>query len=769
MAKWALIIAIQDYPNMSGSLDKKLPDANETAEEFLDWVTRAKSVPATNIVACAGMECSWRTTGTTRGEIVGAFTNIVTKSRENADELYVFFSGHGIGFSEDPNDPAIDILVGSEFTNSAASGGACLRFQEVKERLRMALGPGKHFYFIDACRNPMKQGEIRPAIVDVVWGRSLRANATTYVLFSTAPGDVAKVSSGFGKALLKALKGAGRAKTWVGGKMYVTFDALCSYIQRALNKNDLDPEKKGPGDGNIVEIQPVPTSNCEVEVIDASANDTFLLQILDIRQGRRGPVNFRGRNTRIPLPPEDYLLNLTTTAGQAVAQINPPVSNDGVDLYEDGKVEFQMNAPGAPLSGAPISPASLRSSVRVLGIPKTDLLLHDLADDSTVSIPFGTDEIVTSLKPGSYKAYIRDGNFDLATKNFRVPVGSDITLDFKPTVAAGAHQSLSSAIPTHGPLVNFSETLSGIPDWNLSLWLAVLGASRILAAPDTFSKLRELKLETFEQASPTKSVLFLLSGEQDTSDVPVWAMGQLPEWKPMQPVEGLAGLFQQKIDFEPGPILVSYGLGRQSVTIQSYGLPNRATFLTFANSGRGGRQVQQFIFPIHSLFGQISELELDYLTNLSEPLPRVRYMSTAQRLFAAQSPIEGQIYKQSDRYWFDLLYHKWLDPIMAIIACYEVIRRGAVKEQMSLMKEVLSNMRSYFPGIPDTEVIAKLLGEPSTLSSVPPLLLDGLMAISMKSSPLPKADLEFSGIWTAWRDAFPLPGATVTAQQAAAI
>jgi hypothetical protein len=74
------------------------------------------------------------------------------------------------------------------------------------------------------------------------------------------------------------------------------------------------------------------------------------------------------------------------------------------------------------------------------------------------------------------------------------------------------------------------------------------------------------------------------------------------------------------------------------------------------------------------------------------------------------------------------------------------------------MSEVLLNMRDYFPNIPDTEIIAKLLGEPKQLSKDPPLLLDGLMALSTwEGLPLPAAKLDFNGIWTMWRNALALP------------
>jgi caspase domain-containing protein len=760
MAKWALIIAIEEYPNIAGNFNSKLPGSNQAALDFRSWVTTVKGVPTPNIVACAAAACSWRTTGTTRKEIRDAFTDVATKSRNaSVDEFYVFFTGHGIGYSKDPNDPAIDILIGSDFVNPAASGDACLMFHEIKESLRVALGPGKHFYFIDACRNPLQSVDIRPAILDVVWGRSGKANATTYVLFSTAPGDVARVNSGFGAALLEALRGLERAKTWVGAKMFVTFESLCARIQLVLKKDDLDPEKKGPADGNIVELVPVPMNSCNVEILNATPNDTFMLKIADVRQAQRPPVNFQGSKKTVPVPPEDYFLDLTTSAGVPVLQIVP--ADSPVDLYENRTVQFLISSPGTPPS-VPPTPILPESTVHILGIPNTELLLDELSTGLPTTIAIKEREQITKLKPGSYKATVRDGNFELASKTFTLLRGATFHLDFEPEASSGAHTSLLNVLPNRGALIDFSETLSDVPDWNLSLWLALIGASRILDAPESFSKLKNLSLMTFEKASPGKSVLYILAGEKDSDQSPVWTRGINPEWTPMQAVSGIKGLFQQQLEFNPGPLLFTYGFRGQTLTVQTYGLADRATFLTFATQEGKPRQVQQFILPIYSLFNRLSDRELEYLKR-TPPLPRIRYMSTAQRLFALQSPIAGQSYKQSDHYWFDLLYHKWLDPIMAIIACYELIRRGAADDQHGLMSEVLVNMREYFPNIPDTEIIAKLLGEPNQLSKNPPLLLDGLMALSTREGlPLPAANLDFNGIWTMWRNALALPDNKVT-------
>jgi hypothetical protein len=391
-------------------------------------------------------------------------------------------------------------------------------------------------------------------------------------------------------------------------------------------------------------------------------------------------------------------------------------------------------------------------SLQISGIAGTELLLRQVATGSTKTIKIKTGKLVRTLAPGAYKAHLRDGNFKLASQSFKVSRGTRLNLDFMPKISKGAHLSLSHTVPTRGTLIDFSETLSNIPDWNLNLWLAVLGASRILGAPDTFSKLQSLELETFTDAKRGKSVLYVLAGELE-DQVPACDVGTSPEWQMMRPVPKISGLFDKKIEFNPGPLLVTYATTqKETSTILVYGLPNRATLLTFANHERYGRQMQQFILPIHSLNRYISSRESEYLRH-TPPLPLVRYISTAQRLFAVQSPIEGHTYQGSERYWFDLLYHKWLDPIMALISCYELIRRGLAEKQKQFMKEVLANMRNYFPGFADTEIIAKLLDEPFSPPKIPPLLMDGLMAIGTKGIlPLPEEKLEFNGIWTAWRN-----------------
>ena len=193
----------------------------------------------------------------------------------------------------------------------------------------------------------MTRDDITPNTSLGTWGRSKLGNATSYVLFSTEPEDVAKVDSEFNAAVLGGLKGNGRAKTWIGGKMCVTFNYLSSYVQQTLKKDNLEPEKKGPlaADDRIVELDPTPRSKCNVEVVDAGPNDQFILSIADVRGLSLAPVSFTGPQKVFEVVPEDYLFRLATVGGIEILQIDPPPAMSGVDLYDDRKIRFQMALP----------------------------------------------------------------------------------------------------------------------------------------------------------------------------------------------------------------------------------------------------------------------------------------------------------------------------------------------------------------------------------------------------------------------------------------
>ena len=50
---WAVIISIEDYPNVGSGLARKLPGTDKAAEMFRAWLFQVKNVPEANIISCA--------------------------------------------------------------------------------------------------------------------------------------------------------------------------------------------------------------------------------------------------------------------------------------------------------------------------------------------------------------------------------------------------------------------------------------------------------------------------------------------------------------------------------------------------------------------------------------------------------------------------------------------------------------------------------------------------------------------------------------------
>ena len=95
-----------------------------------------------------------------------------------------------------------------------------------------------------------------------------------------------------------------------------------------------------------------------------------------------------------------------------------------------------------------------------------------------------------------------------------------------------------------------------------------------------------------------------------------------------------------------------------------------------------------------------------------------------------------------------MLYAKWTEPVVSIIAAYELLREGVTDQ----LPTVVSNLRMFFAGIPDTEAIALCAGLPHTAPQFTPLLLDGALAFAERNFlPLPESRLDYRGPWTLWR------------------
>jgi hypothetical protein len=316
----------------------------------------------------------------------------------------------------------------------------------------------------------------------------------------------------------------------------------------------------------------------------------------------------------------------------------------------------------------------------------------------------------------------------------------------------------------------FSESSLGpLASHDLGLWLSLFGASRILGELGKFRKLERLPLETFEDVKKNGATVYVLAGFEKSSGPFGVGLSSGPEveWELLREVKGLHKIYERRLPAAPGPHLLSLKIPKLSpVTFATHCLPNRATLATFAQDKEGRLTFHQSILPIHRLSKYLEPTVRSYLRG--NMLGVVRTMTLAQSQFARKRSVQEQLKSTDLEVWNDLVHHKWLDPLMALIAAYDVIRHGTIKQARTLLKLVNSNLRKYFGGIGDIEAIAKLLGTKWQIPAAAPLLLDGMLAfdeIQEKNMLALSPDrLDYASPWTAWQGAvndFDLPAAVV--------
>ncbi|MEN3325391.1 MAG: hypothetical protein V7638_198 [Acidobacteriota bacterium] len=752
MTARAFIIAIEDYPN-STELVQTLAGTNKDAEEFRNWLITEKKVDPDSILACASKSCAWATTGTTHDEIVAELRKLSTKwSEENNDELYFYFSGHGFSYEADNTTIQIDVFVASDFVDAEDSGDACLQFQEIQKKLWMALGPGSHYYFIDACRNPISRDNIEVPIIGKKFPVSSRGRSKYYVLYSTALGQVAKVQSGFTKLVLKGLNGAGIAKKWDGGKMFITFERLRDYVKTKLKNQEVEADIKADGDGIIKELLPIPEYDCEVIVTNGNAEDSFDLQISNALTGLTS-YKFEGRSYKVPLRPFDYYLKITHPFADVV-QTKPPPSGP-LSLYDPMVVEFRkQKIMRSGAGGTPVLQAT--ASVILEAAPSTVISLRNEVSGETISQP---ELLMAQLSPGTYTTHVIERGTQIQRGSIIVEPGKDIRIDLLARPESDVRTTIMNSL-SHAQTnryVEFSETLGRMANWDLGLWLSVFGASHIMSDPQQFRLLQKLPIESFNDVSEGDSPVYVLGGFEKSQGPFMVAVSEGPDviWEPLKKVDTFVGIYEKRIDAKPGSKLLSFKIEKQApVTLAIYGLPNRVTFVTLAEDTDGHLKMHQYLLPIHSLFGYLDQTVLEYFNN-NAPLSVVRTMALAQSRFANNRRVTPDESQEERRDWDALMHGKWLDPIMSLIACYEIIRRGKAKEQAELLNVVMKNLRLYFAGIPDIDVIARLLEMQAATTTEAPLLMDGVLALedAELSLPLPESKLDYSSPWTAWRGA----------------
>jgi hypothetical protein len=405
------------------------------------------------------------------------------------------------------------------------------------------------------------------------------------------------------------------------------------------------------------------------------------------------------------------------------------------------------------------------------------LEITDLKTGEVVSTPQAT--FTGSLRPGPYQVRVLESGWT-ALRSFRFlvdptssPIGAEniaglggLRIDAASRDPSPLRDSLLDLIPGqhNSAYADFSEQIGPLANQDLGLWLSIIGASRILGAQE-FSKLGSLPLVSFDDVQSGAAPIYLLAGVEGpfgVAEAAVWQLDAVaPQLAPMHPVFGIPGLHELRTDTAPGMHLVYFRAGNMATCASvAYCLPNRATLFIVATDASGDMRIHQFILPLAKLKQNLTPMEQE--RQPANLLEAIRFTTLAQRQMARlrspEPPAVGDLkvdpkLEKDRESWNNLLYGKWLDPVMALMAAYELAsNHKSNKETVYWLKEAVGNLRSYFSALPDVELIAKIAGFPHAEPKSLPLFLAGLQALENSDPlmPLPSAKLDYTGPWITW-------------------
>jgi hypothetical protein len=756
MAVRALIIAIESYPLVQvGGIAKQLTGTVDAGLEFKAWLLakwKSEKRSDAQLIFCSD-PVQPDGTGATADDIRGALLKLKADGQSATEELYFFFSGHGFSFVDKPGSRA-DVVMASDFKQPALSGNACLNVDQIIAWLRAHLGAGRHFYFIDACRNALDRTQV--VISDLLpFDPQASGEASTYVLQSTADGAVAAVNGKFSATLIEALKGKGRAKIWDGqatDKMYVRYDSLRAHmksllanIQRITSRVD---GSDGESDGVLATLMPVPKSKCTISIEGSpeAVNAEIVLRRGRLGSDQRQPLG--GQPAVIELEPDDYAVSLRVNNEAAETATPMPV-----DLYDHRSIVFKPAA--AAMRGELESLASgleaTVSDVHIVVPP--DATFHIRNMNTGVEKSF-TESARERLPAGRYFATLRSRDGQVFKRQDLDLGGGEHTLNVAEWRQSAPHVAIANQLPPYavqGDALYFSESLGApVTDPDLDLWLALIGGGRILGSSGDYSKLAAFPLHEFANEQSGAAPIYVLAGLENPAAVLEVAVSRSADvtWTRATLPDAMPGIREAYFPRQEGWRLVSFRIdGGAPYTVTSLASPNRAMLITLTLDGEDTVRVSQYLLPFGHLVQNLPPAVAQTLRERNQ-LGDVKFLAQASRAFRKRRDLTKELPVEQ---LGELLYAKWLDPIASSLAAYECIRR----DRQDQMQGVIENVRAYFPDLPDTAALAKLMGWDVARPEGPPLFLDGLRAFTPDRAwlPLPAGHLDYASPWTAWRAA----------------
>lgn len=671
MAVRALIVAIEDYPNVAaGGLAKKLDGTLNAGLAFRDWLQekwkRERIDAADQHLILCSEPAQLGGIGATSGDIKRALLELQAKGASQTDELYVFLSGHGFTFVSMAGDKT-SVLIGSEFESPALSGGACLSVGYLTRWLSAHLGPGRQTYFINLCRNKLDVETVAVGGPFLPFKPTVSGEGSTFVIHAAAEGDVTQVNSKFNEHLFDGLKGQGRAKVWDenGAKvMRVRYSSLKQHLAARLGR-PVDGGALGVDtDMDYETFDPPPRTSCTVK-IESTSGVKGTVAYMSNRDDEPIEKPLAGLSTVLSLMPDVYRFSVKTASGT----IEPALSQ-AIDLYDNATIVFKFR-PEVAVSKDSLGSSDRQGKNRGGGKkskdhPKAlqagaefefeigDLLKLEFgkltfwnggrvspntgdttlkaADNATLrlvippccqldltnsSFPRSSRTYDNSqsleVKPDGYLAVLRQGDVQIGLEEFDLNAGEDREVALGRWQNSQPHAAIAEALGSSGDEVFFSETLGGpVVDTGLDLWLALAGAGRIFMGGSEagYTTVAKLPLKDFRKLKAGSSPIYVLAGS--ATELPSLKVavsdGAEANWRSAKSPSGMASVYEAFFDTKPGPQLLSFRVGKKPpYTVATCASPNRAMLVTIVFDEQGAATVSQFLLPLGKLAHHLRE------------------------------------------------------------------------------------------------------------------------------------------------------------------
>ena len=714
---FALVVAVENYCSASGLA--RLDHTVDRAYEFVGWLLNARRVQPHDVFLCTSpkpatlpsqIPSGVHSFRATRGGIRSAALELADAGRDLGADVFVLFSGHGARID------GSDVLMASDYRSH--DGDKCIRLDALHAWLLPAMGPGTHYWFVEACRN-----ELDFLVGELALPRrtSDKGRATSNDLFATAAGTAARAQSKFPQALLDSLYGNGPAKAWLEGCYWVTFPVVAEVVRGAVQPEGMDVDPRPAFvTGRILQLARVPDVTVTIDVRGAQDGERYQL----VLSGDR-PAVYRWitwPEQQVDVPPGRYFASLLRDGTEETEWISQPRYTP-VPIYEATRLEFDRSPPtGQSSEGLTVVGPSSRTARSRVSWGTTARWLG-----------LGAQTRLFGLYPGLL-------NVELFDRDERVR-----SVEYRGRGNLHIDQFIDDQFDL-GDLSQYAST-EAVIDPDPALRLCLLAAAAIgdvapyapaVAKLTKFDDLAANEARIYAITPPGKGVMTVQGGLHSA---------RLTLVRGVKPT-----CCHAAIRAEPGmPHRVHLEIPGADMTIATVALAGRVTVIVVQPEQNTSGETPTW--RIHQL-----ALEPGHLTS-SDPaalLPAVRFSALVQRRISQGRPaMAAEPDPEHAQLWAQVLEGRWPDPLTMLLTAYELVRRGALAgEGRSALLGLVAALREYGPAFAaDLAILDALAVGRNSRPSGEPLAVDGVVAMGgerVLRGPEGMA-LDYRGAWTRWR------------------